>query len=186
MERIHLYVPPEEYAQVKASGAFWDDESKRWYIGRDMVSADFSRWLGEDGEAPEFGYSSDQAFVAAAQVSCVACHEPTEVICIYCESGTDLEREEPMAQCTLSNVWSVDDALAAQLARWPQFRQESGTGSEEGCFVNYCSQCGAKHEDYLLHGEPGDVFFCVALAEAVELTPLSGRVQMSGDCGFGI
>ncbi len=38
MERIHLYVPPEEYAQVKASGAFWDDESKRWYIGRDMVS----------------------------------------------------------------------------------------------------------------------------------------------------
>jgi hypothetical protein len=39
MERIFLYVPPEEYAEVKASGACWDDDSKRWYIRSDMGPA---------------------------------------------------------------------------------------------------------------------------------------------------
>jgi hypothetical protein len=43
-------------------------------------------------------------------------------------------------------------------------------------------------EDYLLHAEPGDVFFCIPLPEpgSIEFTPLSGRIQVSGDCGFGV
>jgi hypothetical protein len=36
MDRIYLYVSPEEYPEVKASGASWDDASKSWYIGDGM------------------------------------------------------------------------------------------------------------------------------------------------------
>jgi hypothetical protein len=41
-------------------------------------------------------------------------------------------------------------------------------------------------EDYLLHSEPGDVFFGIAMGESgsVEFTPLAGRVQLSGDYGY--
>ena len=43
-------------------------------------------------------------------------------------------------------------------------------------------------EDYLLHAEPGDVFFGISRAEpgSIEFTPLAGRIQLSGDYGFGI
>jgi len=63
MERIYLYVPPEEYAEVNASGACWDDHSKRWYVHQDGVSAALSRWLG-DGDDAQFGIDSEEAFVA--------------------------------------------------------------------------------------------------------------------------
>jgi hypothetical protein len=73
MDRICLFVPPEDYLEVNASGARWDDASKCWYIDEGMEPAMFSRWLGEqEGEAP-FGIVSEEAFVAAARSSCVRC-----------------------------------------------------------------------------------------------------------------
>ena len=91
MERIYLYVPPEEYAEVKASGACWDDHSKRWYVDQESVPAALSRWLGDGEDSsldPEFGITSDEAFVASTQTVCVNCHERIEVI-TYGETGTD-------------------------------------------------------------------------------------------------
>jgi hypothetical protein len=43
-------------------------------------------------------------------------------------------------------------------------------------------------EDYLLHAEPGDVFFGISRAEpgSIEFTPLVGRIQLSGDCSFEV
>src|ERR1700682_5065512 len=32
-------------------GAYWDDDSKRWYIPQDKASATLSRWMGEEEEA---------------------------------------------------------------------------------------------------------------------------------------
>jgi Domain of unknown function (DUF5710) len=188
MERIYLYAPPEEYAELRASGACWDDDSKRWYIRSDMGTVNFSRWLGDEGDEAEFGITSDDAFVAAAQVPCLKCHESIEVICIYCESGTDSEMGEPMSQFTASNIWAMDSALAKQLERWRFFRKEIGAGSEEGCFSNHCPHCGAMQADYLLHAEPGDVFFGVSREEpeSIEFTPLIGRIQLSGDYSFGV
>jgi hypothetical protein len=188
MERIFLYVSPEEYAEVNASGACWDDDSKRWYIRKDMSSTKFSRWLGEEEGEMEFGVTSDEALVASAQASCVKCHESIEVICIYCESGADSETGEPMTQFTLSNIWAMDSALATQLERWRFFRKGIGVDSEEGYFANHCQHCGAMQEDYLLHAEPGDVFFGISRAEpgSIEFTPLVGRIRLSGDCSFEV
>src|SRR5260370_11075187 len=141
MQRIFLYVPPEEYAEVKASGACWDDGSKRWYIQSDTAPASFSQWLGDEEVEAEFSFTSDDAFVACAQASCSRCHEKHEVICIYCESGTDSEIGEPMRQFTLSNVWAMNNALATQLEGWPCFRKEIGADTEEGYFANHCPYC---------------------------------------------
>jgi Domain of unknown function (DUF5710) len=188
MDRIYLSVSPEEYAEVKASGACWDDASKRWYIGEGMAPATFSRWLGEDqGEAP-FGLASEEAFVASARTSCVNCLEEIEVICIYCESGVDTEIGHALTRFTVSNIWAADGALRILLQRWPCYRPGIGEDAEQGNFANHCSHCGAMQEDYLLHSEPGDVFFGIALGspEEVEFTPLAGRLQLSGDYGFEV
>jgi len=185
MDRIYLYVPPEEYAEVKASGAFWDDESKRWYVPQGPVPASLSRWLGEEDDA-QFGIESDEAFVAAAHIACSNCRETIEVLCIYCHSGRDLETGEALERFTLSNISSLDSALAAMLE--PRGFFSTAADPKDGYFANHCSHCGAVREDYLLHSEPGDVFFSVAEAEpgSIEFTPVQGRIRVSGDCGFGV
>ena len=185
MERIYLYVPPEEYAEVKASGACWDEHSKRWYVDQDTVSVDLSRWLGDEDDA-EFGIESEDAFIAATQTTCTNCREQIEVICIHCQSGRDLETGEALEQFTLSNISSMDGALAATLERWRFFRTTAEP--EDGYFANHCPYCGAVQEDYLLHSEPGDVFFCLAEAEpgSIEFTAVEGGIRVNGDCGFGV
>jgi hypothetical protein len=77
-------------------------------------------------------------------------------------------------------------ALAATLERRRFYR--TTTEPENGYFANHCPYCGAVQEDYLLHSEPGDVFFCIAEAEpgSIELTAVEGRIRVSGDCGFGV
>lgn len=186
-DRIYLYVPPEEYAGVAACGASWDDDAKSWYVPDRLSPAAFSRWLGDEGADDfEFGVWSDEAFVASVSTECVQCRREITVICLYCESGLDVERGERLARFTVSNIWAMDEALAAALARWPWFRREEGV--DIGCFVNHCSHCGAAQEDFRLHSEPGDVFFDVAAAGvgSVVLVPLVGRVRFSGDYGFGV
>lgn len=84
MDRTYLYVAPKEYAEVKASGALWDEQSKRWYLSDGIATRQFSRWLDEQDETG-FGISCDQAVVAAAQVACIQCQHPIEVITIHCE-----------------------------------------------------------------------------------------------------
>jgi hypothetical protein len=38
MDRIYLYVPPEEYAGVEAYGASWDEDAKCWYVPEWKIS----------------------------------------------------------------------------------------------------------------------------------------------------
>jgi hypothetical protein len=188
MDRIYLFVSPEEYLEVQASGACWDDTSKSWYIGEDLEAARFSRWLREEeGETP-FGIVSEEAFVASSLAPCFRCGIEIEVVCIHCKSGIDTETGNPIADFTISNIWAMDGVLAKLIERWPCFRQEVGEDTEARLFANYCPHCGAMQEDYRLHSEPGDVFFGLSIGTpgAVEFTAVEGRVCLSGDYGFGV
>jgi hypothetical protein len=78
----------------------------------------------------------------------------------------------------------LDAALAAQLAPWPTFR-ESHSEIDQGAASPIT---GALQEDLYLHLEPEDPFFSIphAAHEAVRLTPLAGRVRLSGDESYEI
>jgi hypothetical protein len=110
------------------------------------------------------------------------------VICIYGRSGVDTEIGDPIHDFTVLNVWAIDDALRKALQRWPNFRKDRGQAGDDGNFANCCPHCGVAQEDYLLHSEPGDVFFGIAMGEpaAVEFAPIEGRIQLSGDYGFEV
>jgi len=182
MERTYLYVPPEERFEVQALGACWDDRAKCWYIRGNEDSARFRKWLGEDDFADDFTITSEEARVAAATVACWQCHSSIEVICIYCESGT--VSEEPLTHFTVSYLIAVDSSMAQQLEQWPFFKRTSA----EGDYANHCTHCGAIQDDMYLHSEPDHVFFNIARAQpaSIKLTPLTGRVQMSGTESFEI
>jgi hypothetical protein len=188
MQRIYLDVSPEEYPEAKASGAVWDDASKTWYIEKDTSPALFSRWLNSGWEGGEFGIIADEARVISADVPCSQCRESVEVICIYGQSGVDTETGGSLEQFTVSNVWAIDTELERQLERWPSYRRVIDGDLVGGVFANHCPNCHAVQEEYLLHSEPGDVFFGISSGALSSLrsTPLEGRVQLSGDYGFEV
>ena len=182
MDRTYLYVPPEEKAEVAALGALWDAKSMCWYIGSDEDPAKFSKWLPEGEDDEDFSITSTQAYVASTSISCWKCHSKIEVICIYCESGS--ASDEPLTQFSVSGIWAMDDALARQLEPWPFFKPVD----QESYFANHCAHCGALQEDLYLHSEPDQPFFSIPRAPpgSIKLTPLVGRVQLSGDESFEV
>ena len=188
-DRLYLEVPEADEAEAQALGARRDEKSGRWYIGFGRSDEDFSRWLPEESrtdEDEEFTITSEEAYVAAATAPCQNCRAPIEVICIYCAGGTVMG--EPLTEFTVSSIRAIDGALAAQLAPWPAFREVSDHTDDESYFANHCPRCGALQEDLYLHSEPDQPFFCIPRAEpgAVRLTPLEGRVKLSGDESFEV
>ena len=131
----------------------------------------------DDGE---FTVTSGRACVASATIACLKCHSNIEVICIYCESG--IVSEEPLKEFTVSGVWAMDSALTRQLEPWACFKSVD----QEGYFANHCPHCNALQDDLYLHSEPDQPFFSIPRAPpgTIELTPLVGRIQLSGDESF--
>lgn len=186
LPRTYLYVPPEEKSEVQALGASWDANSKSWYIDADAASERFSRWLDAGKDDEEFNIASDRAFVAVARVPCQHCHVPIEVICIHCDSGTANGAQLPAF--TVSNIGAMDDALRRQLAPWPTFSRVVDPACGDTYFANHCGSCHRVLDDMLLHSEPGEPFFDVANAipGSLDLVPLRGSIQLSGDEHFVI
>lgn len=195
MSRTYLFVPPEEKAEVQALGAQWDVDSKRWYIGSEVAPASFSRWLpntardsrlgAEAGnDDAEFAIASSEAYVASATARCRSCGARTEVICIHCENGTVFG--EPLTRFTISDIWSMDEALARQLQPWPTYRRMADAENDRGVFANHCHRCGVPQEDFYLHSEPDEPFFDIAGSDPdrVVLTRLDGTIRLSGDEHF--
>lgn len=188
LNRIYLFVPPEEKAEVQALGAQWDGDSKRWYIGADDIRAPFARWLpgAASDEDAEFTIVSNDAYVASAAVRCRQCGAGIEVICIHCGSG--YVSGEPLGRFTVSDVWSMDEGLARQLSRWTTYRRCDDPEPGAGDFANHCAHCGAPQDENDLHTEPDAPFFHIPGAEpgAVTLTPLVGTIRLNGDEHFEV
>jgi len=181
VHRTYLYVSPEEKSAVESHGAKWDNETKRWYIDAQQSPSDFARWLLVQDEDPEFNIISDRAFVAAATFRCLECSTPTEVICIYCESG--FASDEPLTKFSVSHITAISEELQEQLRPWPNFQQ-----TDRGLFVNRCHSCSARCDDLYLHTEPGDPFFDIPSTPvgSIKLTPIAGTIQLSGDEHFQV
>lgn len=181
MSRIDLFVAPEDYPQVRALGACWDQRSKCWYIDAAKPDNRFAAWLPEAAalELPDeqFLIESAEAFVACASTPCWRCRQSMQVVCLYCRRGT--VSGEPLEAFRVHCVWAVDEDLRRQLQRWPGYRMHAA----EGIYLNHCPRCGARQHEADLHEEPGQPFhdLCAEVPAEVKLEPLEGRVRLSGD-----
>jgi hypothetical protein len=95
---------------------------------------------------------------------------------------------EPLDRFTVSDVWAINDSLARQLGRWPNYRKVIVQNAEVSYFANHCPNCGAPQDDMYLHSEPDELFFDIPSAPpgSIELTPLAGSIQLSGDEHFQV
>jgi hypothetical protein len=187
MDRIYLFVAPEEKAEVESLGAHWDTAKKCWYLTATESPAKFSRWLpSSDDDDDDFPLVSDEAFVAATTIPCHRCGTHIEVICIHCITGTS--SDEPLTRFTVSDIYAMDEALTRQLQPWPTFRPLRSHDGTPGNFANHCPHCDAIQDDLDLHTEPGSPFFDIphSSPDSIQLTPLTGTVRLAGDEHFTI
>jgi hypothetical protein len=142
--------------------------------------------LPPSAQAGEFEVTSADAYVIATEVTCWKCRRNIEVICIYCETGVDVD--EPLTCFTVSTIWAMDDALQYQMQGWTHFRRGSGPALHPRYFANHCPHCAAPQEDMFLHDEPENPFFSIPHAPpgTLRLTPLVGPIRLSGCCHFSI
>jgi len=182
MNRIDLFVAPEDYPQVKALGASWDRYAKCWFIDAKAPDARFAAWLPTPRAADEdavdgFVIESSEAFVAHARTDCRRCRRTIEVVCLYFRQGT--VSGEPLEGFRVQCLWACDDALRRQLQRWPGYRMDD----REGMYLNHCLHCGARQDECDLHEEPGQPFhdLCREVPAEIRLEALEGRVRLSGD-----
>jgi len=186
-DRIYLYVPFEEKERAKALGARWDAERKCWYVARAGDLRVFGQWLDQEpcrDDCDFYLIASSSAYVAATRTQCWKCRAPTPVVCLYCADGTIAgERYEGF---TVSNITAIDAALERQLERWPFLRFGRGGRECDRYLGNHCVHCDVLQQDYYMHCEPGGAFFTLidAPSGAIELTPLTGEVRLTGDEGF--
>jgi hypothetical protein len=183
MNRTYLFVPPEERAEVEQLGAQWDSANKRWFV-EGALSSSLKRWssiLEED----EYSVISSDAYVASTDIPCPHCGQKTEVVAIYCLSGTVLD--EPLERFTISDIRAIDEALLQGLKRWPRFRRTTDGGAF-GDFANHCAACGDVIGDINLHSEPEHAFFDIvhAVDRAMILVPLARTIRLSGSEHFVI
>jgi hypothetical protein len=181
MQCTYLFVPPEERAEVEALGGQWDSAKKRWFV-EGAPSSRLSRW-SSIVEDDEYSVISNDAYVVSTSILCPHCAHETEVIAIYCVSGTVLD--EPLERFTISDIRAIDEVLLQGLKRWPRFRattERDGFGD----FANHCEACGDVIGDIDLHSEPGHAFIDIAHAVegTVTLFALARAVRLSGNEHF--
>lgn len=180
MSRTYLFVPVEEQAEVKASGAGWNKELRCWYVDGPVTPASpYLKWVPCKDDP--LVIASNDAWVASAKTPCQHCGACITVICIYIERG--MVKTDPLPQFTVSHISVMSEPLLRQLAPWPEFRQ-STSGNMQGLFANHCSHCGAAQDDALLHPQPGAPFCDIPEGQEmgeVTLTRLEGTVRLGGD-----
>jgi len=187
MDRTYLYVPFEDYGQLQQLGAHWDEKRKAWYLNGTHDRGLFERWLGDERDEDVFVIESTQAFVASSLCTCWRCGETIEVVTIYCADGRiDCG---PFHEFSVSCITAVDEALRAQLGRWPFFRHGFNAEIQVEGFMNHCPKCGESQGDFFLHRDPEGPFFAIkeGIAQGrIALTRLQGVVRLTGDEGFEI
>jgi hypothetical protein len=183
MQRTYLFVPPEERAEVEALGGQWDSTNKRWFV-EGAPSSGLSRWSSVVQD-DEYSIISNDAYVASTSILCPHCAQETEVIAIYCVSGTVLD--EPIERFTISDIRAIDEVLLQGLKRWPRFRATT-EGDTFGDLANHCEACGDAIGDIDLHSEPGQAFFDIvhAVEGTVKLVALARTIRLSGNEHFVI
>ena len=186
--REYLYVPFEEYRQLKTRGAHWDSKRKAWYLKPAQERAQFKRWLGEasatnSDKENSYAIESSTAQVLIAKTQCWKCAAEIPVICLQCRTGKI--DGAAYKDFTVSNITSMNEVLQKQLHAWKNYRLSHSLEVGFETYLNHCPKCGQEQIDFLLHCEPAGPFFNTQdPANKITIRKLKGKVRINGEEGF--
>ncbi|EHX1089710.1 hypothetical protein K3Q61_004048 [Escherichia coli] len=163
MGRINLRVPYEEKDEVKKLGAKWDWNMRIWYIPENLSHEAFSKWLLlPNTKAESFS-------IARVMTDCWSCKKDTYVYTIFFDEGyyykdynedtDEVYWEHNHYPAMLCHVEYVSADAQLLIEKHTQcYNYDYSKKAKTHYVMNHCIHCGAKHGDFLMHGEPGGEF----------------------------
>ncbi|MGL5271577.1 MAG: DUF5710 domain-containing protein [Selenomonadaceae bacterium] len=163
---------------VKALGAKWNPEIKRWYVKNRSDYYKFLKWILNKNNNREIEFLCDYIYIVESKQTCYKCRQETPVICFgvehsfcldyesyYDEDNNLLEDIETGAvefgnEIHIMPAFSpIPESLLKYLEQ--HFHYHMGYSNFRGCsyLANHCHHCGKLQGNHFLFDEPESPFY---------------------------
>jgi hypothetical protein len=180
-----LEVPFADKESVRALGARWDGQKRKWVVPPGLDRQLFARWL------PRYEQTFNLRAIApfyliTSQEVCWKCGTSSPVITFAAEGIEGQAEDGDPTWVTFCYVAHVPERLRRFLTlRHPFYFRDYSNTVQTYYYLNHCASCSTKIGDYYLHSEPGGGFFPTSEVEARRIVLLElkreGYVQLHAD-----
>lgn len=180
---LKINVPYSDKDVAKSKGAFWDVDSKTWFVPDHKDINDFMQWIDIDNVSL---ITKSPIYIALNMRECYRCAEKTLVISLASDNFYYLNEDENENQ-----KWFLSDDLS--FFSMPTYMEKEledilsqtfqnykigySRMAEGSYWANHCKHCGALQGDFHLHSEPGGAFFPLDIEEYEQITFVSIKTK---------
>lgn len=181
-----LEVPFEDKDEVKALGAKWHSDRKKWFVPTDKDPSLFKEWIPEyDSELTDRAIAP--FYLLKSKESCWKCGNQSSVI-TFAASGLDGGINDYVK---FLYVAVLPERLKAFVEKYyPNYFIDYSNTTESYYYINHCEMCKASLGDFYMHSEPEHAFFpqTVEAASGIEIVELksSGYVKITASESVGV
>lgn len=180
-----LSVPFAGKDRVKALGARWSQEMKRWYVPAGICLKPFGPWIDPKEEGLLYKASA-AIFVAESSRECWKCARRSLVVTL----GLELSENNLFEDFPILLLWEIfqmpGDLKTFMSAKYPRYYLDFSKTVQESYFMNHCEHCGAKFGDWHVHHKPEGGFIPHGPEEAGKInfftTNLRTCYRIMGNC----
>lgn len=189
---LKINVAYSEKDIAKSKGAFWDIESKTWFVPDHKDINDFMQWIDTTKISV---IAKSPVLIALNSRECYRCTKNTAVISLasdnfYCLSDDGDENDKWFwadGFSFFSMPIFIEKEFANIISRlFPNYKIGYSKTIEGSYWANHCEHCGALQGDFHLHSEPGGAFFPLNEQEYKQLTfiPIHTKFNLEMDADY--
>ena len=193
-----LKVPYEEKDEVKALGAKWNPQLKKWYVEHRKDYRKFIKWIL--GNKDQVYILCDCFYIVEGLHICFKCGNPTKVIgygikkhFIVCNPELYMEEDVWRFEDDEIHIASHIDPLPKELLNYLKdkygYYVSYSKTIQSSYLANHCVHCKVIQGDFYLFGEADSPFFVNSEEQAGKLKlyriPLKNDIIVTADIGWG-
>ncbi|MEA4896092.1 MAG: hypothetical protein VB064_12660 [Oscillospiraceae bacterium] len=172
-------VNSDEWDEIKAFGAIWDDSRKKWFVRAQENYWRFRKWILRQGKI----VICDHFYIIEGKSKCYKCRNSSIVIGFGIENFFEFGDvpEDKMRICFETGTIQIIESIGhLSLAFSFYLKQEYNYfQNQNNTYLNHCANCGAVRGNYYLFEEE-DSPFCVDDEKTAEKLTLK-RVKLQND-----
>jgi len=184
-----LNVPYEDKDEVKALGANWNPNIKKWYVEDIENYFNFQKWFITQN--PDL-IVLDHIYIVIGEHSCFSCHKTIPVVALATDyyifiDGNNAEIINGDISF-ISSIEQLPNGLSNYLKDTHNFFRDYSKTVRGYYIANHCSNCRRLQGDWFLHNEPDGPFFMndeeAAKALKIQRIQLPFDMELVGCVGF--
>ncbi len=178
---LKINVSYSEKEEAKSKGAFWDTDSKTWYVPKHKNYNDFIQWIDNE----KFSIIAKKPFhIALNKRECWKCNEITDIVALASNNFYEFDYTNEDDDDNMTKEWlkqdyftffSTPEYIDKEIIdliqeRFPFYKYGYSKTINRKYWANHCQNCNALQGDFFNHNEPGGAFSPMSIEECKEIT----------------